>query len=726
MKIHSPQRLVYYSLFAGPWAAAATKQLLDSLASLRAHNTRIPVRVFVFGRLPLESVAAIEEHRAVVEDCGDYEAALARFCAPNVAETFARLPVLHYALSLARLDLPPSAQVLYLDSDTHFFRDVEELFDRYRELDIYAREEPYSRASHLGYDARLVDEEAIDALAASEGARRVVPFNNGVMIFNHGAWTKIAARLDELLRITFRFAVALALRPGSEKQSDVVYLRENRARLIGASDEAKALSCPTTNVWIKDEIAIWLTLGKVADLRVGLLSRHDSMQGDEFMRLDLPSHVLAHYFSLNGPRFAAWVSEHATTPAAAREPAAGEPTERVFAELGARIERAWQKVDFDEVAFPSLAATALEEARLEEKTTTLDVVRWLLGAPSIPQRDDLAAKFGDPPITVYRGRRFFIQVLLWREGSTAIHRHGFDGAFTVLDGSTLHVRHTFELRRRVSSRLAVGDLRIESAELLERGAVVGITWDMVHAAFHLESEAATVVVRTYTNDEAQPQYNYLLPGLAYDPFFVEPHATRQLQALGFLFRSCHAEAMPLAIDLARRTDLHTCWEVMRCAARAVGSAAAIAPLCAAARKRHGAVIDELACVLLEEQRRRMLGRLSSNVKDEGQRFFLALLQNLSDRATIEDLVRRRYPTGDARQRILAWLEALSGIDTIGVDLRDELNLHVVRALLDGQSATEVIESLKETFDPAQVDSDVAALMRHCTRTKATALAPLFR
>jgi hypothetical protein len=719
------QRLVVYSLLAGPWALVATQQLLSSVAGLRAHNARVAVRVFVFGGLAPEARAALQAHRVVVEDAGDYQAALAPLCSASGAEVFARLPVLHYALALARLDLPEDAQVLYLDNDTHLFRDVEDLFERHRELDVYAREEPGSRRSHLGYDPRLVDEDALGILAAGVGARPVVPFNNGVMLFNHGAWAKLARRLPELLRLTFRFSVALARSPGSEDQPDIVYLRRERARLVDRRDEAEALPCPTENVWIKDEIALWLALGRAPALRVGLFSRHDVLQGDEFERVDLSGHVLAHYFSRNMARFDAWLArrnEASPAPSPRAEPSAG----LLFDALGARIEEAWQRLDYDERAFPAIASAALREARLDERTSSMEVLRWLLEASRIPPQDDIAAKFGDPPITVHHGRRFFIQVLLWHEGSTAIHRHGFDGAFTVLEGSTLHARYTYEPRRRVSSRFLLGDLRLVDAGLVERGEVVPITWDLIHAAFHLRSPAATVVVRTYTNDEAQPQYNYLPPGLAYDPFFVEPHARRRVQAMHFLWRTSPAAAMDLAVDLASRTDLHACWEVLLQAYRTLGAEAPAAPLLAAARRRHGAVVDELAAALHEDLRRRALCRLASSVKDPDERFFLALLENLPSRAAIEELVRRRYPDADPRQRVRAWLDALSGVERIGLDLGDDLSRHVVHSLLDGRSTDGALEALKEVFEPAQIEAERDRLVRHVDRARATALAPLFR
>lgn len=719
-----PERLVYYSLFAGPWAAAATRQLVQSVESLRAHNRRVPVRVFAFGDLAGDARAALLRRGVTVEDCGDYAAELARFCPPRVAEALAELPVLHYLLALARIEAEASSQILYLDSDTYFFRDVEELFDRYDELDVYAREEPFSRKSHLGYDPSLVDEEALSALAGQVDARHVPPFNNGILLLNHGASKKLAARIGDILHLVFRFSVGLASRPGADDQPDIVFLRENRDRLVTMGDLAEALPCPTRNVWIKDEIALWLTLGTIPGLRVGLLSRRDALQGDEFDDTKLAAHVLSHYFTRNTRLFEDWLARRGAPKLA--WPAAARSADGVFDDLGRKIEAAWERLDFDEHAFPALAVSALREARLEQATSSIEVLRWLLTTPQIPEQDDMSARFGDPPITVYRGRRFFIQVLLWREGSTAIHRHSFNGAFMLLDGASLQVRYEFTPRRRASSRFLLGDLRLKDADLLARGDVVPIEWDTLHAVFHLEAPTATVVVRTYGDDEAEPQYNYVHPSVAYDPFYTEQHATRRAQAVRFLFRTEHPEAMDLVADLVARADLHACWDILWDACDHLGSPADAAPLFEAARRRHGAAIDDLATALHEDLRRRKVGELRREVDDPEQRFFLALLQNLPDRASIEAMVQRRYPDGDPRRRILGWLEALSGVDSIGVDLTDDLNHHLVRALLDGRSDEEVREALSEVFEPEEVAASAAEIERHSARLRATALEPLFR
>jgi hypothetical protein len=400
---------------------------------------------------------------------------------------------------------------------------------------------------------------------------------------------------------------------------------------------------------------------------------------------------------------------------------------KVFDDLGARVEEAWRRVDYDEARFPSVATEALAEVSPAASVGHAAVLDWLFAAPALPHQDDLDAKFGHPPITVFAGPRFYVQVLMWIEGSTSIHRHGFSGAFQLLDGTSLHARYRFDARRRISARMHLGDLRLERAELLAPGAVVPITHDLIHALFHLEVPSATVVVRTCSDDDAAPQYDYRPPCLAINPFDRDPVLIRKIQGLAFARRADPARFVERAAALAERSDLETCFEVLVEARRGPtpGGAAGLAPLLDAARRRHGPVIDELSAVVQEGLRDRKLRRLRAAQKEPDLRFFLALLQNLPDRGAIFEMVGQRYPGAPPRARVEAWVRALSGVDAIGVDLDDELTRHLFGALLDGCSPDETRARLSEVFAPTDVAAQADAIARHRERIRRTALAPLF-
>src|ERR1044072_3448062 len=116
----------------------------------------------------------------------------------------------------------------------------------------------------------------------------------------------------------------------------------------------------------------------------------------------------------------------------------------LFKTLGAEIEKLWREENYDETRFPEIAAEALRQARLPEKVSAWEVVDWTLNETNLPAQQDVYAKFGDPPITLYNSPRFHIDVYFWLEGTTAIHQHGFCGALQVLHGSSLHSWYDFE------------------------------------------------------------------------------------------------------------------------------------------------------------------------------------------------------------------------------------------------------------------------------------------
>ena len=89
------------------------------------------------------------------------------------------------------------------------------------------------------------------------------------------------------------------------------------------------------------------------------------------------------------------------------------------------------------------------------------------------------------PLVVYRGDGFYIELLIWVDGSTSIHQHGFSGVFRVIEGSSLHSVYNFRPTRRINSRALVGDIRFISLNYLKTGDQRRITsgpGGLAHAA----------------------------------------------------------------------------------------------------------------------------------------------------------------------------------------------------------------------------------------------------
>jgi len=294
------------------------------------------------------------------------------------------------------------------------------------------------------------------------------------------------------------------------------------------------------------------------------------------------------------------------------------------------------------------------------------------------------------------------------------------------EGASVHSEYELAVERAVNAYMLIGDVRFRRATLLARGDVVEITSALAHNLFHLDHPSATLVVRTYAEPAALPQFNYHPPHVAIDPFFRDPVLTRRVQVLELLRDTDEAAYLSAAEDLLGRCDLHIAWHVLETGAKLVGSMGFAALVQAAARRHGPAVTDRLAPSISPLLRHRRIQRLRQEVRDPSLRFFLALLLNVPYGDAILGIVAARYPSRDPRSHVERWLEALSGVDLIGIDLSDELNRTIVGALLGGLSDSAVLDRLREVFDPEDVAAQAADLADHAARIRHSVLEPLFR
>jgi hypothetical protein len=299
-------RLVYYSLVSAG-DNFREEQLVQSLRSLRRHNHDVAVCIVTYGGAPDFLLDEARRCRVAVFEAGDYHEYLQRIYA--YGDFLALNPIMHKLLSLRHLPLHDVSQLLYLDCDTFFFQDVNRLFDAYNSCHWYAREEPSSRHSHLGYDRSRVDESALHQIAMSERLGEVVPYNTGVCLMNFGLWWRLIQLEITFLELAWRLMIGIQLWRGKTPPDD----EETRNAVLGALDpfdRARALPFPSTNFWILEEVALWLTLGHIPRFTQGYLKREHVMQGGEFV--DSPRMrngcILAHYFSCEYERFFANVT----------------------------------------------------------------------------------------------------------------------------------------------------------------------------------------------------------------------------------------------------------------------------------------------------------------------------------------------------------------------------------------------------------------------------------
>ncbi|GLZ77484.1 hypothetical protein Afil01_22910 [Actinorhabdospora filicis] len=396
---------------------------------------------------------------------------------------------------------------------------------------------------------------------------------------------------------------------------------------------------------------------------------------------------------------------------AAAPPSAGSPDttveravdaaaiESAIAGLGDGLAEAWRERNYDEREFPALAEEALIRAAAHRAWDVKTLTAWLMSSNRVP-RQVSAPQFGQPPITLYIGHKFYIEALVWRDGTTAIHQHSFNGAFTVLQGSSLHSQYGFDESDRVCEQLLFGRLTWRSSQILRPGDVHRILpgTAYIHSLFHLEHPSVTLVVRSYT--AAGPQYEYFAPGIAADPFHDPQPLKVRLRALEALDAIDPEAFRRTAASLLAEADLWTVWRVLRATAeRGAHHPGLLEP----ARRRHGGPrVDALLAAVTGRVRQLQIARLRQTIRNPEHRFFLALLLNVPDREEILTLIGREHPGIDPADRAVSWLSEIAATGALNLTITP-VALATLRMALEKATFADVVATFEQVIPTGEVE-----------------------
>jgi hypothetical protein len=404
-----------------------------------------------------------------------------------------------------------------------------------------------------------------------------------------------------------------------------------------------------------------------------------------------------------------------------------------FQELGALIEDRWKKENYSEQLFPEIAAQALAEWDVPAKVDPWDIIRWVHTAPTLPEQKDVPGRFGDPPITLFSGPRFYIDVYYWLDGTTSIHQHGFTGAFQVLLGSSIHSHYSFREDRILSEHFSVGEMQLQSVELLRVNDIKLIRpgRQYIHSLFHLDRPSATITIRTEHTPSAAVQYDYRKPYFAINPFFQNVSMMKKLQTVGLLLGMKHKEVDSLLGNLVASSDFHTTYFILLDAARHLrnnqleelfGLSTGMERFNAIlekAREIHGDLVDKFLAVLEEQERQQNIIQRRHTITGDEHRFFLALLLNVDSREKILELVKQRFPETDPVEKILDWVEDLGQTRVLGSKEPNALGIegfgHEHISVLENQlrgTSVQTIKTLASNGEPgssAALDKPVESL-----------------
>jgi hypothetical protein len=334
----------------------------------------------------------------------------------------------------------------------------------------------------------------------------------------------------------------------------------------------------------------------------------------------------------------------------------------VIDELGSLVEERWNAKNYDPHRLADVAVEALREAQLPARLSPDDIVKWAFNTTVLPQQRDAEARFGQPPVTLYRARRFYIEALHWIDGSTTLHQHAFSGAFQVLAGSSIETRYTFEADRDLDGHFVMGMLHVVSTTLRRTGDIADIqsgSKGLIHGLFHLARPSITIVVRTLRDGDAGPQFNYTRNGIGVDPFLVDDSRDRCFQLVRMLRSIDHPEFEKMVGDLVARSDVHTAFRVLDICS-SLPDGALFDRLLDRVRDRE--VVDRFGEAFRESRRLAFLYSRRALVKNPDLRFLLGVLLNARRRQDALELVAAQTSASDSASQTAVWIRRLSELN----------------------------------------------------------------
>lgn len=309
-----------------------------------------------------------------------------------------------------------------------------------------------------------------------------------------------------------------------------------------------------------------------------------------------------------------------------------------FDDIGARIGREWEKRDREEEALPSIARDALAEHPPPPDLVASVVANLLDSGAPLPRQFAPVGAFGQPGVTCFMGRDFFIDLYFWNTAIPAVHNHPFCGCFTILQGQSLHNAYTFEVHDTVEGTVMLGDLHPAPTEWLGPGDVVAFSsmeFPLIHSLVHVDNPSVSLVIRT---ERALDYLRYLPPHIAMPMAPADDRLPRQLLMFQWLRSSGapdYADRLLAFLDSASfETSIRTL--------SALYDPELNDALLSRIRERHGAVTD-LVLPSIETAMRLELNNQYREQFTGDARILLSVLSCAEDQASARRLLRERLP-----------------------------------------------------------------------------------
>lgn len=331
-------------------------------------------------------------------------------------------------------------------------------------------------------------------------------------------------------------------------------------------------------------------------------------------------------------------------------------TSDYFRRVGDSLERRLASVAAPERRLAEFATEALAAESPDEKIDAEYMVNWIVQQRTLPKQVNFSYDFGEPPLTVYDSEHFYMEVLFWFPSRTAIHGHGFHGAFRVLAGHSLQTRYRFDAEETPCRGLQLGRLTLSGLDVLDPGSVFTIEprEGLLHSVLHLGRPSLTLVVRSRQIPDSD-QYTYFRNGLAYMHFLDKQRLRRQLDVIDVLRRSDSPRYQRELREFFCRGNAHQRFMTMDYCRRVTESADKLEETLGALTEEGGDFGKRMRDAVFETFRSDSMWAGIKQFSSKQQRLEIALLELFGSRELAQNAFQK-YLGGEWNELLARWTD----------------------------------------------------------------------
>ena len=379
----------------------------------------------------------------------------------------------------------------------------------------------------------------------------------------------------------------------------------------------------------------------------------------------------------------------------------------LFSQLAQNVHNQWASKSFNEDDFPTLAESCLQQQKMHLKVNRKTLIDWILAATSITTQTNINTHFGDFKFTVFANGRFYIDVLFWLDGTTSIHQHAFNGAFTVIEGNSIHSNYSFIAQQQINRSFLIGQTKFQNIEILQTGDIRKIIPKQMsaHSLFHLDSPTISLIVRTYGEKYAHPQLSYLKPHIARYPFETPTEIIQKIRTLKMLAKLNKQDYLNAYLQHITNLDFYSHIEIFIANVIQLHEFEALTDAIAQFKHKNPQLVPMLQAVAKQMIQTNQIIAWRRKIKDPDTKFFLAILLNSPNKQTSFQLIEQKYPDRIATELIIDWIKQL--IKSEGLENFDitEQALPFIDCLLNGYAFEQTLEQLAADYEQHELDEN---------------------